>query len=133
MSFLNSIFGGDASDKDAPQDKLEWNQLTNLDQLDEIVSESSEIPVIIFKHSTRCGISKMALKGFEREYAIPSSEIKAYFLDLLNYREISTAIADKFGVYHESPQLLLIKDGQAVYHESHGGISAGALQSRLRG
>ena len=133
MSFLNTIFGGDSSDKDTPQNTLDWNELTSLDQLDEIVSESSRIPVIIFKHSTRCGISRMALKGFEREYAIAASDVKAYFLDLLNYREISTAIADKFAVYHESPQLLLIKDGKVVYHESHGGISAEALKSRLPG
>ncbi|NUY82299.1 bacillithiol system redox-active protein YtxJ [Flavobacterium sp. MAH-1] len=130
MGFFNNIFG-DSSNKDTNQNSLNWNELTDLKQLDAIASESSQIPVIIFKHSTRCGISRMSLKGFESEYAIDQDRAKPYFLDLLNYREISNAIAEKFGVYHESPQLLLIKNGKAVYYESHGGISADEVAQRL--
>lgn len=131
MSIFNNLFSGDSCNKDTTQSTLEWNDLTDLKQLDEIVEESSQIPVIIFKHSTRCGISRMAIKGFEKEYGISSDKAKPYYLDLLSHRDISAAIAEKFGVYHESPQLLLIKDGKAVYHESHGGISAGALQDKI--
>lgn len=130
MGFFNNIFG-DSTNKDTNQSSLDWNELTDLKQLDVIASESSQIPVIIFKHSTRCGISRMSLKGFESEYAIDQDKAKPYFLDLLNYREISNAIAEKFGVYHESPQLLLIKNGKAVYHESHGSISAEILKNKL--
>ncbi|MBD3582982.1 bacillithiol system redox-active protein YtxJ [Flavobacterium selenitireducens] len=131
MSLFNSLFGGDSPNKDNNQSTFGWNDLTDLKQLDEIVSESAERPVIIFKHSTRCGISRMAIKGFEKEYDIAPDRAKPYYLDLLNHREISSAIADKFGVYHESPQLLLIKDGKAVYHESHGSISAAALTGKI--
>ncbi|RZJ70240.1 bacillithiol system redox-active protein YtxJ [Flavobacterium sp.] len=121
----------DSSNKDTNANALGWNDLTNLKQLDEIASESAEIPVIIFKHSTRCGISRMALKGFESEYNIDPVKAKPYFLDLLNHRDISNGIAEKFGVHHESPQLLLIKGGKAVYHESHGGISASEVEGKL--
>jgi len=130
MGLFNTFFG-ESSNKDTNQSSLDWNELTDLKQLDEIASESSRIPVIIFKHSTRCGISRMALKGFESEYAIDSGKAKPYFLDLLNHRDISSAIADKFGVFHESPQLILVKDGKAVYHESHGNISAPEVASKL--
>lgn len=99
--------------------------------MQQIAAESSTIPVLIFKHSTRCGISRMALKGFESQYAIDAGQVKPYFLDLLNYREISNAIARDFGVHHESPQVLLIKDGKVVYHESHGAISATQIEKQL--
>ncbi len=62
----------------------------------------------------------MALARLERTEA-PTS-IQFYYLDLLNYRTISNAIAEKFSVYHESPQILLIKNGECTYDESHGGI-----------
>ena len=131
MSFFDKVFGGESSNKDTNNSGLEWNDLANLDQLDEIVRESSEVPVVIFKHSTRCGISRMAMKGFEKEYDIDPSQAKPYYLDLLNHRDISNAIAARFGVFHESPQLLLIKDGKAIYNESHGNISATALKGKL--
>lgn len=130
MGFFNNIFG-DSSNKDTNQNSLDWNELTDLKQLDAIASESSQIPAIIFKHSTRCGISRMSLKTFESEYAIAQDKAKPYFLDLLNYREISNEIANKFGVYHESPQVILIKDGKAIYNESHGSISAIELAAKL--
>lgn len=130
MSFFDKIFG-DSNPKDTPQNGLEWNDLTNWKQLDEIVAESEHTPVIIFKHSTRCGISRMALKGFESGYRLPQARAKMYFLDLLNHRDISNAIAERFGVYHESPQLLLIQKGKAIYHTSHGDISAEAVQDEI--
>lgn len=130
MSLFGKLFG-DSEPKDTPQNGLAWNELTSLEQVSEIASESRQIPVIIFKHSTRCGISRMALKGFESGYAIDPEKAKPYYLDLLNHRDISNAVADTFGVYHESPQLILIKDGKAIYHESHGDISAKELYMKL--
>ena len=130
MGIFNNIFG-ESSSKDTNQNLVRWNELTDLEQLDEIALESAQIPVVIFKHSTRCGISRMALKGFESEYNIEIEKAKPYYLDLLNYRDISNAVADKFGVYHESPQVILIKDGKAVYHESHGSISAETVKNQI--
>ncbi len=126
MGFFNKIFGENDS-KDTSSSGVNWNQLTSLEQLDEIVKESTEIPVIIFKHSTRCGISRMALSGFEKEYAIEAEKAKPYFLDLLLHRDISNEIASRFGVEHQSPQLILIKEGKATYNTSHGDIDAGKV------
>ena len=99
---------------------MNWNPLVSESQLDSIHQQSFQTPQLIFKHSTTCSISKMALARMERSEA-PDS-IDFHLLDLLNYRSISNAIAEKFHVFHESPQALLIKNGECTYDESHGGI-----------
>jgi len=133
MSLFNSLFGNssESDNKDTNQNGLNWNALTQIAQLDEIVEESAEKPVVIFKHSTRCSISRMALKNFEREYNLEESEVAPYFLDLLEHRDISNEIAQKFQVIHQSPQLLLIKNGKSVYDVSHSEIDAEALKSKV--
>jgi len=133
MSLFNSLFGnsGESDNKDTNQNGLNWNALTQIAQLDAIVEESAEKPVVIFKHSTRCSISRMALKNFEREYNLEESEVAPYFLDLLQHRDISNEIAQKFQVIHQSPQLLLIKNGKSVYDVSHSEIDAEALKSKV--
>jgi len=104
-----------------------WNNLTDLGQLDEIISNSNEKPAVIFKHSTRCSVSRMALKQFENEFKL-SHKVTPYFLDLITYREISNEITNRFGVLHESPQILLIKEGQSTYDASHSAIDAEVLE-----
>lgn len=130
MGLFNKIFG-ESDNKDTSSSRMEWNALTSLQQLDDIINESSEIPVVIFKHSTRCGISRMALNGFEKEYDIDAEKAKPYYLDLLQHRDISNEIATRFGVEHQSPQLILIKDGKAVYDTSHGDIDAGRVKGMV--
>ncbi|WP_294818296.1 bacillithiol system redox-active protein YtxJ [uncultured Flavobacterium sp.] len=127
MGLFNKLFG-ETDSKGNSSSGVKWNDLTSMQQLDEIISESAEVPVIIFKHSTRCGISRMALNGFEREYAIENENAKPYLLDLLQHRDISNEIAARFRVMHQSPQLLVIKDGKAVYDASHGDIDAGSVK-----
>jgi len=103
---------------------MTWNQLQDKELLDKIIEESQENPVVIFKHSTSCSISAMALNRLERSWEDSEmSNVKAYFLDLIAYRDISNAIVEKFGVMHQSPQILLIKNGECVYDDSHMGIS----------
>lgn len=133
MGIFGNIFGGsnESDNKDTNQNGLNWNALTEIKQLDAIVEASAEKPVVIFKHSTRCSISRMALKNFEREYDLAESEASSYFLDLLEHRDISNEIAQKFQVIHQSPQLILIKDGKAVYNASHSEIDAEALKSMI--
>ena len=133
MSLFNSLFGNssESENKDTNQNGLNWNALTQIAQLDSIVEESAEKPVVIFKHSTRCSISRMALKNFEREYNLEESEVAPYFLDLLEHRDISNEIAQQFQVIHQSPQLLLIKNGKSVYDVSHSEIDAEALKSKV--
>ena len=129
MSFLNSIFGN-SENTDSPKSNINWTELTDVLQLQEIEAISNERPVVIFKHSTRCSISRMALKQFEREFDL-NETVDAYFLDLIAHRDISNEIAQKFGVYHESPQLILIKNGKAIYDVSHSDINAEALKSKV--
>ena len=104
--------------------EVPWHQMVQLDQLDTIVEESKTKPVVIFKHSTRCGISRGVLRIFERNYNLKEDQIKLYFLNLLAHRDISNEIAARFKVHHESPQLLVIKDGEVVHHNSHHSIDA---------
>ncbi|MEO7979119.1 bacillithiol system redox-active protein YtxJ [Flavobacterium sp.] len=129
MSFLNSIFGS-SENADSSKSKINWTQLTDILQLQEIEAISNEKPVVIFKHSTRCSISRMALKQFEREFDLNDS-VDAYFLDLIAHRDVSNEIARKFNVYHESPQLILIRNGKAVYDVSHSDIDAGELKNKI--
>jgi len=100
---------------------MNWIQLTDESQLDEIREKSRQQPVVIFKHSTRCSISAMAKNRLEREQS-PEGTL-FYFLDLIRYRSISNKIAEIFQVHHESPQVLLIRDGECIYDESHNGIN----------
>lgn len=102
---------------------LNWKPLTNVDQLDSIVQESNSQPVLVFKHSTRCSISATALNRIERSWDEKAENISAYYLDLISYRDISNTIASKFGVIHQSPQAILLKDGKVVYDGSHFDIS----------
>ncbi|QYJ68034.1 bacillithiol system redox-active protein YtxJ [Flavobacterium litorale] len=129
MSFFSNIFGNNDSDKTSSS-RIKWYELTNVQQLDTIVAESETMPVLVFKHSTRCSISRMALKGFEREYAINEDDAKAYFLDLLAHRDVSNAIAQRFGIMHQSPQILLIKNGKVVLHRSHSDINAAVVKEK---
>jgi bacillithiol system protein YtxJ len=105
-----------------------WKLLSDVSQLDEILEESKSKPVGIFKHSTRCGISKMVLRGFEREYDLDDEKASIYMLDLLNYRSISNEIAAKFQVFHESPQFIVLENGQTKNHASHQSISVDQLK-----
>ncbi|PVW13533.1 bacillithiol system redox-active protein YtxJ [Marixanthomonas spongiae] len=109
--------------------EIPWHMLSKMEQLDEIVEESKKQAVAIFKHSTRCGISRMVLKQFEKEYDLNENQLKLYFLDLLQNRDISTEIANRFKVHHESPQLIVLKGGKVVYHDSHQGIDANHLKT----
>lgn len=99
---------------------MNWIPLTDLAGLEEIHKQSGKKPQAIFKHSTRCSISHMAKDRLERA-SFPSG-IDFHYLDLLNHRDISNKIAEMYSVEHESPQLLIIKNGECVYAESHNGI-----------
>lgn len=78
---------------------------------------------IVFKHSTRCSISTMAQKKFELDWGDLPAHTQLYFLDLLSYKSLSGSIANTFSVQHQSPQVLLIKNGECVLEQSHGDIS----------
>ncbi len=129
MSIFSSIFGTSETQKSRSKHSI-WIPLETLGQLNEITTLSFEKPVLLFKHSTRCSISRMALKEFENDFNL-SSKVTPYFLDLLEHRDISNEITLRFGVVHQSPQLILIRDGKAVYDTSHSGIEVAALEKQL--
>lgn len=128
MSFLKNIFGNNEPQKE--ESKMEWFPLNEINQLDEIIAESKENPVLIFKHSTRCIISRTVLKNFEKEFDL-EGKVKPYFLDLLEFRPISNEIASLFNVTHQSPQLILVKDGKAIYNASHDNIEVKDLKNYI--
>lgn len=132
MSIFNSIFGSSES-QNTSKSKINWINLTDLGQLNEIVVASNEKPVVIFKHSTRCSVSRMALKQFENDFDAETLQcnVFTYFLDLIEHRDISNEIAARFNVVHQSPQLLLIKEGKSVYDVSHNSIDANELKGKL--
>lgn len=108
---------------------MNWIPLENLEQLSNIAN--AEGYSVIFKHSTRCSVSMMAKKRFEFDWdAIPEGT-PVYYLDLISYREVSNKIAEQFQVHHESPQMLLIKNGECIYETSHGEISAEDLAEQI--
>jgi len=128
MSILKNLFG--SSEPTTNNSNVSWRHLTDLGQLNEIINESTTTPVVIFKHSTRCSVSRMALKQFENEFDL-SNKVTPYFLDLLEHRDISNEIATRFEVHHQSPQLILIKNGKVIYNASHSDIATEDLERFL--
>ena len=107
---------------------MDWINLTTVSQLSDIKDRSKNKPQVIFKHSTRCSISGVAKSRLER--AASPENIDFYFLDLIKNRDISNKIAEEFSVYHESPQVLVIKNGACVYDESHSGINMNDIEEQ---
>jgi bacillithiol system protein YtxJ len=102
---------------------MNWIKLQNIADLETIRKESEQKTVLIFKHSTRCSISSTALSRLERAWTNESESIQPHYLDLLSHRDISNQIASTFSVAHESPQVLLIKNGNCIYNAAHWDIS----------
>ncbi|MFN3589294.1 MAG: bacillithiol system redox-active protein YtxJ [Spirosomataceae bacterium] len=111
---------------------MNWHPLQDIQQLDSIKQESEEIPVLIFKHSTRCPISSTAMNRLQRSWKTElDTQVKLYYLDLVAFRNVSNAVAQSFSVEHESPQVILIKGGHAVYNQSHFAISTAEIEEKL--
>jgi len=108
---------------------MNWNYLTEEIQLDEIIADSHQKPIVIFKHSTRCSISSTALNRLERAW--DTEESPAYLLDLIAYRPISQKIAEIFAVEHQSPQVLVISKGESIYSATHWDISMDEIKPHL--
>lgn len=130
MGLFNNMFGGKSEPKEE-KTPMPWKQLTTLEQLDEIAKDSEAKPQAIFKHSTTCGISRMVIRQLESQYDIDPNQLDMYYLDLKAYRQVSNEVGVRFQVMHQSPQLILIKNGVAVYAESHGAINAHELASKI--
>lgn len=124
MSFFKNIFGNNDTDAGSENSHTSfWNTLRTSEDFQSAIQESYEKPVAIFKHSTRCHISKTVLANFEREVKNSEQDFSYYFLDLIAYRTLSNEIANQLNVTHQSPQLIILKDGEVSNHASHSAIS----------
>jgi bacillithiol system protein YtxJ len=99
---------------------MKWNTLNLAEQLNSIDTESQNLPILIFKHSTRCSISSTALSRLERKWQDNDNlKLKPYYLDLLEHRIISNTIAQRYQIEHQSPQVLIINQGKCIYSATH--------------
>lgn len=130
MSLFNNLFGGsNSASSELPEF---WRKLESSEDLQSAIEKSSEKIIVIFKHSTRCIISKTVLRNFEKEIEQnQNNDIEFYYLDLLNYRNISNEIAENLHVTHQSPQVIVIKNQQAIYNVSHDGISLESILNNI--
>jgi bacillithiol system protein YtxJ len=123
MGIFSGIFGVSKDGAGKEVSEIPWKPLNTITQLEEIKKHSNARPQVIFKHSTSCGISRMVLNMFKSGYGLEEGQMDLYFLDLIANRDVSHEVASVFGVVHQSPQLLIIKNGVVVAHDSHGAIS----------
>ncbi len=114
-----------------PKAIFPWKNIESIQTLDELISLTQDNAVLIFKHSTRCSISMMALTRFESEWDLNISNCDLYFLDLIAYRDISNKIAEITGVIHQSPQVIVLRKGEVLYEESHNSISARDIKKEV--
>ena len=119
MSIFKNIFKTPGQEEKVKTSNVNWIPLTSLEQIEEIKEISATEPILIFKHSTRCGISRMVIKLFEKRFNNSITKQNVYYLDVLNYRKVSDEVGYAFQVFHESPQLLVVKEGVVVEHASH--------------
>lgn len=108
--------------------RLPWTDITAVDQLHEVLELAKEKPVLLFKHSTRCSISAMALNSFENKWNNENERCDLYFVDLLKHRDVSNAIAEEMKVTHQSPQAIVWNGSEVLYHASHSSIDVRAIE-----
>jgi len=131
MGIFNTLFGNDQPKKENTSGgAFPWVALNDTAKLDLLKERSHEMPQLIFKHSTTCGISRMVLNMFTGSFDV-SQKVDFHLLDLLSHRDVSNAVASSLGVFHESPQLLIVKNGEVVFHTSHGAIADADLSPFL--
>ncbi len=104
------------------QPNVNWKSIESEEELVEIDQSSKTHPVVIFKHSSKCLISRRVLQKFEKELN-SIDQVLPFFIDVIQKKELSHKIATKYQVGHQSPQLLVIKNGECINHASHSNIS----------
>ncbi len=117
--------------KEEKETNVNWIPLNSLEQIKTIKELSKSETILVFKHSTRCGISGMVIKRFENLFDSSMNNIKVYYLDLLNFRAISDEVGYSFQAQHQSPQLLIIRNEVAVLNVSHYDITTVNIQKYL--
>jgi len=129
MGLFNKILGSKV--KEEKETNVNWIPLNSLEQIKTIKELSKSETILVFKHSTRCGISGMVIKRFENLFDSSMNNIKIYYLDLLNFRAISDEVGYSFQAQHQSPQLLIIRNEVAVLNVSHYDIATSDNKNRF--
>ena len=112
---------------------MNWKPLTTKSEIDQIKQAAAGQTAFILKHSTRCSISSTVLNRLERKWqSADMPGVTAYYLDLIKHRDVSDHVAKVFGIRHESPQALIISEGECTYHESHFGIDYSSIKSHIQ-
>ncbi len=106
---------------------MKWHPIEKAEDVYTIEDRSRVVPCLIFKHSTSCPISGLAKMRLEGDWDFSEDKLEVYFLDLLRHRDVSNLIAEHFSVHHQSPQVLLIRDGQCTYDNSHLDINVAEI------
>ena len=102
-------------------------QLNSIEKMEEMISDSFKTPQVVFKHSTRCPVSAMALSRM-----VPFNDQPfVHLVDVIGHRDVSSQLANTFSVMHQSPQLLIVNEGNCIYHTSHMGIWADEVKHQL--
>ncbi|MGM0932489.1 MAG: bacillithiol system redox-active protein YtxJ [Bacteroidota bacterium] len=130
MGLFDKMFKSERDIVKEEIEKIPWKYITEEQDIEELEKQSFSKPVIIFKYSTRCGISRITLRKFEND--LPENmDVAFYFMDLVKYRSLSNEIAERFKVSHESPQLIVLKEGKVLHHSSHQDINPKLLSEYI--
>ncbi len=130
MSFfgkLGNIFGSEGGSSP----KMDWQKLSVEEEVDHLISASSEKPQVLYKHSSRCATSYFTLKNIETLTSLEKEQVDFFMVDVIGQRPLSMYIADKLDVRHESPQLFVFKDGEIIWHGSHNQIQADVIRELI--
>ena len=109
---------------------MNWINIKNSQDIALILEKSKQVPCLIFKHSTRCHMSEMSKYIIESEWNL-GEQLEPYCLDILEHKDLAVQIAEQFDEHHQSPQVLLIKDGECFYEESHLDISYEEIEEEI--
>lgn len=110
----------------------QWIQLQSENDWHAARLGSVDKPTLVFKHSTRCGISSMALKQFERDWNLSQDDCHLYYIDILAHRKVSNLIAEELELVHESPQVLLMINKELMHHASHAEIDSATIMQLIQ-
>ncbi len=108
-----------------------WRSINDDDALREIVMASNTKPQVIYKHSTRCATSFFALKNVQRISGEGRKKADFYMVDVIGQRTLSFQVAELLGIHHESPQLIILKDGEVCWHGAHQNVGAEAVEVNI--
>ncbi len=108
-----------------------FQTLSTPDQLDRALDESSRRPLVIFKHSPTCGVSAQAFESISEWMTAEVRDADFFIVPVQANRAVSTLLAQRFGIRHESPQVMVIDRGEVAWHGSHFRATADSIAAAL--